>query len=104
MGFSKGMNCGALDLLGEIVAGVPPGRAVGDRPGGVRSLVPGVVGVAEVPGEGARMSLRVVLAPRACGCPALGRGNGSLVEVSDQAGVPRRWSWVTGPGESSGSR
>ena len=38
MGFSTGMDCGASDLLGEIVVGVPPGRAVGDRPGGVRLL------------------------------------------------------------------
>ena len=61
-------------------AGVPPGRALGDRPGGVRSLVPGVVGVAEVPGEGALMSLRVSWRPgrvEARNCPAWGRGNGS---------------------------
>ena len=38
VGFSTGKDCGVLDLLGEIGVGVSPGRAVGERPGGVRFL------------------------------------------------------------------
>ena len=64
--------------LGEIGVGVPPGRAVGERPGGVRFLA--LLGLAEVPGEGALMSLRVESGCRmdveARNCPAWGLDDG----------------------------